>query len=85
MSDTTAVGPAKGVLSRLGNKAYGVGFIAVVALLVGLSIASFQKRFTPVVTVTLLTDRIGSQLQTSSDVKLRGLIVGRGAVHPHDR
>ncbi|WP_406829680.1 MCE family protein [Pedococcus sp. KACC 23699] len=76
MADTTAVGPAKGVLSRLGNKAYGVGFIAVVALLVGLSIASFQKRFTPVVTVTLLTDRIGSQLQTSSDVKLRGLIVG---------
>lgn len=76
MSDTTTVGPAKGALSRLGNKAYGVAFIAVVALLVGLSIASFQKRFTPVVTVTLLTDRIGSQLQAASDVKLRGLIVG---------
>ena len=26
--------------------------------------------------VNLLTDRIGSQLQTSSDVKIRGLIVG---------
>ena len=76
MTDTTTLGPAKGFLSRVGNKAYGVAFIAVVALLVGLSIASFQKRFTPVVTVTLLTDRIGSQLQTSSDVKLRGLIVG---------
>lgn len=76
MPDTTTPGPAKGVLSRLGDKAYGVGFLAVVALLVGLSIASFQKRFTPVVNVTLLTDRIGSQLQASSDVKLRGLIVG---------
>lgn len=76
MADTTTLGPAKGVMSRLGNKAYGVGFIVVVALLVGLSIASFQKRFTPIVSVTLLTDRIGSQLQTSSDVKLRGLIVG---------
>ena len=38
---------------------------AVVALLVGLSVASFQKRFTPVVPVTLMTDRIGSQLQTA--------------------
>ena len=63
-------------LSRLGNRAYGVGFILVVALLVGLSVASFQKRFTSVVMVNLLTDRIGSQLQTSSDVKIRGLIVG---------
>jgi phospholipid/cholesterol/gamma-HCH transport system substrate-binding protein len=65
-----------GTLSRLGNRAYGVGFILVVGLLVGLSVASFQKRFTSVVMVNLLTDRIGSQLQTSSDVKIRGLIVG---------
>src|SRR6476660_2599702 len=70
------VGPARGALSRLGNKAYGVGFLVVVALLVGLSVASFQKRFSPVVEVTLLTDRIGSQLQVASDVKLRGLVVG---------
>ncbi|WP_270887425.1 MCE family protein [Pedococcus sp. 5OH_020] len=63
-------------MSRLGNRAYGVGFLAVVAVLLGLSVASFQKRFTPVVMVNLMTDRIGSQLQTSSDVKLRGLIVG---------
>ena len=76
MADTTTLGPAKGVLSRLGNKAYGVGFIAVVALLIGVSIAAFQQRFTPVVMVNLLTDRIGSQLQKSSDVKIRGLIVG---------
>ena len=65
-----------GFMSRLGNRAYGVGFILVVGLLVGLSVASFQKRFTSVVMVNLLTDRIGSQLQTSSDVKIRGLIVG---------
>lgn len=76
MADTTTLGPAKGVLSRLGNTAYGVGFIAVVALLIGLSIAAFQQRFTSVVMVNLLTDRIGSQLQKSSDVKIRGLIVG---------
>lgn len=65
-----------GFISHLGDRAYGVGFILVVASLIGLSIASFQKVFTSAVTVTLLTDRIGSQLQTSSDVKIRGLIVG---------
>jgi virulence factor Mce-like protein len=65
-----------GVLSRMSNHAYGVGFLAIVALLIGLSVACFQKRFTPVVMVTLLTDRVGSQLQVGSDVKLRGLVVG---------
>lgn len=61
---------------RLGQKAYGIVFLLVVALLLGLAIASFEKRFTPVVMVTLETDRLGSQLQESSDVKLRGLLVG---------
>ena len=73
---TEPLGPAKGVLSRLGDRAYGVGFILVVASLIGLSIASFQKVFTSVVMVSLETDRIGSQLQEASDVKIRGLIVG---------
>ena len=70
------VGPARGWVSRLGDRAYGVAFLLVVAALVSLSIASFKKVFTDVVMVSLQTDRIGSQLQTSSDVKLRGLIVG---------
>src|SRR6476660_2574486 len=65
-----------GFMSRLGNRAYGVGFIVIVGLLISLSVASFQKRFTPVVMVNLMTDRIGSQMQTASDVKIRGLIVG---------
>ena len=72
----TNVGPARGFISRLGDRAYGVAFLVVVAALIGLSIASFQKVFTDVVMVTLETDRIGSQLQKSSDVKIRGLIVG---------
>ena len=63
-------------LGRLGHRTYGVAFILVVALLLSLSIASFKKVFTEVVEVTLRTDRIGSQLQESSDVKIRGLIVG---------
>jgi virulence factor Mce-like protein len=63
-------------MSRLSNHTYGAAFLAVLVVLVGLSVASFQKRFTPVVMVNLLTDRIGNQLQASSDVKIRGLIVG---------
>jgi virulence factor Mce-like protein len=70
------VGPAKGFMSRLGNHAYGVAFLVVVASLIGLSVASFKKVFTEVVMVSLETDRIGSQLQEASDVKIRGLIVG---------
>ena len=54
----------------------GVGFLVVVALLVGLTVALYQKTFTPVVKVSLKADRIGNQLSAPADVKLRGLIVG---------
>ncbi len=63
-------------LPRLGRRAAGLAFLLVLALLVGLSVAVFQQRFTPVVPVTLMTDSIGNQLQSRSDVKIRGLIVG---------
>ena len=68
--------PTGGVLSRLSNHAYGVAFLLTLVVMVGLAIASFQKRFTPVVLVTLMAERIGNQLQNTSDVKIRGLIVG---------
>ncbi|MFC7489780.1 MULTISPECIES: MCE family protein [unclassified Knoellia] len=67
---------ARSTLGRLGHRTYGVAFLLVIALLLALSVASFKKVFTDVVEVTLRTDRIGSQLQEASDVKLRGLIVG---------
>ena len=65
-----------GAPSRLGNCAAGVAFVLTLALLVGLSVATFQKVFTSVVKVTLMAERIGNQLQSDSDVKIRGLIVG---------
>lgn len=61
---------------RIGGRTYGLVFLLVVALLVGLAVAAFQKRFTPVVMVSLETSRLGSQLQEHADVKLRGLVVG---------
>jgi phospholipid/cholesterol/gamma-HCH transport system substrate-binding protein len=63
-------------LPRLGRRSAGLAFLLVLGLLVALSVAAFQQRFTPVVPVTVLTDSIGNQLQARSDVKIRGLIVG---------
>lgn len=54
----------------------GVAFLVVVGLLVALTVAIYQKAFTPVVRVTLQADRIGNQLTIGADVKVRGLVVG---------
>ncbi|HEY7488042.1 MAG TPA: MCE family protein [Streptosporangiaceae bacterium] len=61
---------------RIRFRVYGVIFLLVVALLLALTVALYQKRFTPVVTVKLRSDRAGLQLLPRSDVKVRGLIVG---------
>ncbi|WP_067070433.1 MCE family protein [Carbonactinospora thermoautotrophica] len=57
-------------------RGYGLVFLCVLALLVGLAVASYEKAFTPVVRVTLEADRSGLQLNPPADVKLRGIIVG---------
>ena len=54
----------------------GLAFILIVAGLVALSIAMYNKAFTPVASVTLTTDKVGNQLAVHSDVKVRGLVVG---------
>jgi len=54
----------------------GVAFLVVLALLLGLAVASYQKAFTDVAHVVLKTDTAGNQLQEASDVKVRGVIVG---------
>lgn len=75
--DDIAAGPlTQHTRWRIGTKAYGIVFLTLVAILLGLAIASFQKRFTPVAMVTLETSRLGSQLQEAADVKLRGMLVG---------
>jgi virulence factor Mce-like protein len=54
----------------------GVAFLVVLALLLGLSVATYKKVFTEVARVTLEADTAGNQLQEASDVKVRGVIVG---------
>src|SRR4051794_17857432 len=60
----------------LKRRIQGLAFLVVLALLLGLAVASYQKAFTSVARVTLQTDTAGNQLQEASDVKMRGVIVG---------
>ncbi|NBE56437.1 MCE family protein [Streptomyces boluensis] len=55
---------------------YGLVFLVVIALLLGLSVAAYQQVFTPVVRITLQAGTLGNQLEPRADVKLRGLLVG---------
>jgi virulence factor Mce-like protein len=68
---------ARNTLSMVRRRLLGVAFLAVMALLIGLSVTVYQQGFTTVVPVTLRTDHVGNQLQQASDVKVRGLIVGQ--------
>ncbi len=55
----------------------GVVFITVMALLVGLSIAIYQKVFDNVTTITIKADRAGLQLAKFGDVRLNGVLIGQ--------
>jgi phospholipid/cholesterol/gamma-HCH transport system substrate-binding protein len=54
----------------------GVVFLLVMAGLAMLSVQVYQKTFSDDVLVTLKADRIGNQLNKSSEVKARGVVVG---------
>ncbi|WP_205472479.1 MCE family protein [Nocardioides sp. SYSU D00038] len=55
----------------------GVAFLTVIALLVYLSIAIYQKKFESVTMVTIKADRAGLQLAEFGDVRLHGALVGQ--------
>jgi phospholipid/cholesterol/gamma-HCH transport system substrate-binding protein len=63
-------------LSTAGRRLTGVVFLIILALLLGLSVAVYQKRFVSTVPVTLHTDRVGNQLLRGADVQMRGVLVG---------
>jgi virulence factor Mce-like protein len=59
----------------------GMAFVVVIALLLGLSIAKFQRKIFQAaeVPVSLHVDKTGTQLGSDADVKVRGIVVGRVA------
>lgn len=54
----------------------GVAMVAVIALLIGVSIAIYQKVFTPAVMVTVQAGQAGLQLAEFGDVRVNGVLVG---------
>lgn len=54
----------------------GVAFIATMAMLIGLSIAVYDKKFTSKTTITVMADRAGLQLARFGDVRVHGALVG---------
>ncbi|GAA4908537.1 phospholipid/cholesterol/gamma-HCH transport system substrate-binding protein [Stackebrandtia albiflava] len=54
----------------------GLGFLVVLAALLGLCVAAYAKVFTPVVGITVHADTAGLQMSKGADVKLHGVLVG---------
>jgi phospholipid/cholesterol/gamma-HCH transport system substrate-binding protein len=65
-----------GILRKVRYELAGLVYIALLALFVVLTVALYNKAFTPVVLASVDTDKAGLQLLPHSDVKIRGLIVG---------
>ncbi|GAA0504815.1 MCE family protein [Saccharopolyspora thermophila] len=61
----------------LRRRALGLAFLLCMALFVSLTVAVYQKKFTPSVDVVLRAASTGNQLLPESDVKVRGMVVGR--------
>lgn len=54
----------------------GFAFMIIIALLIGLSIAIYDKKFTTSTTVTMKAERAGLQLARFGDVRMHGALVG---------
>lgn len=55
----------------------GVVYLVVIAVLISLSIAIYQKAFTKVTWVTLHADNAGLQLPKFGDVRMHGVLIGQ--------
>ncbi|SES47567.1 MCE family protein [Actinokineospora terrae] len=61
---------------RARDRALGLVFVLLLGALGWLAVAVYAKQFTSAAVVTLRVDRVGSQLKTNADVKVRGVVVG---------
>jgi phospholipid/cholesterol/gamma-HCH transport system substrate-binding protein len=67
---------ARTLLAGGRHRVLGVAFLALLLFFVWATYAVFTKKFVDYVPVTLKTSKIGLQLPTLADVKIRGVIVG---------
>ncbi|MFI6868098.1 MCE family protein [Nocardia sp. NPDC050406] len=61
---------------KLRTRTLGVLFFVVMALFLTTTVAIYNKAFTKVVKVDLITDTVGNALTRNADVKVRGVTVG---------
>lgn len=64
------------VRSKTRRRLGGVAFLVAGALLVWLSVALYDKQFTPVAMVTVLTGSAGNEMHPGAQVMVRGVQVG---------
>jgi len=62
--------------AKLGRRGAGALFLLALVLLGWLSVAAYQKKFTPVTMVTLYTSSAGNEMNLGAEVKVRGVVVG---------
>lgn len=62
--------------TKLRRRAAGAAFLLVLVLLAWLSVALYQKKFTPVAMVTLYTSSAGNEMNLGAEVMVRGVEVG---------
>ncbi|MER6993121.1 MCE family protein [Saccharopolyspora hirsuta] len=63
-------------MSRIRTQLAGIALLVIMALVLWLAVAVYDKRFVQVSLVTLRTDRIGNQLEPNAEVKVRGVPFG---------
>jgi virulence factor Mce-like protein len=70
---------SRGAFSTLRQRSLGLALLMSMVVFVGLCVAIYQRAFESTVDVLLRTPKTGNTLQADSDVKVRGVIIGRVA------
>lgn len=68
---------AKSTLHTVRRRLLGVAFLMSVVMFLSLTVAFYQKAFTSTVDVMVQAPSTGNQLMPDSDVKVRGMTIGR--------
>ena len=67
----------RGALTTVRRRLLGVALLMCIVLFLSLTVAAYEKAFTSDVDVVLRAASTGNQLLPDSDVKVRGMVVGR--------
>ncbi|MFD7862881.1 MCE family protein [Streptomyces sp. NPDC057682] len=60
-----------------GRRTAGIAFFLVPAVLIWVSVAVYDKKFTDDATVTVRASSVGNEMHDNADVKLRGVVIGQ--------